>query len=384
MPNTDQSKLDAGYMARAISLAKGGLYTTSPNPRVGCVIVRDGVIVGEGFHLRAGEGHAEVGALAMAADKACGATAYVTLEPCSHTGRTGPCCQALAEAGIARVVIAMQDPNPIVDGGGSQYLDARGIDVQCGVLEGEAKALNPGFIQRMTKGLPLVTAKLAMSVDGRTAMASGESQWITGPESRSLVQRLRARSCAVVSGVGSIIHDDSSLMVRAAELGLEHAEMIASRQPIRVVLDSGLRIPLSAKILHQQGRTIVAYCRDAENRADSLKAAGAELMKLPSGADGRVDSLALLRRLASDEHCNEVLLETGSELAGHWLKQGLINELRLFVAPKLLGSEARPLFSLPLTTMKQQQGLTIDDIRAVGDDWLISARPQSQSYDPEQ
>ncbi|WP_123712883.1 bifunctional diaminohydroxyphosphoribosylaminopyrimidine deaminase/5-amino-6-(5-phosphoribosylamino)uracil reductase RibD [Sinobacterium caligoides] len=369
------SERDDYYMLRAIRLARQGLYTTSPNPRVGCVLVRDDEVVGEGFHRFAGEGHAEVNALAVAGEQAKGATAYVTLEPCSHTGRTGPCCEALVKAGVVRVVVAMQDPNPAVDGGGTHFLRAHNIAVVCGVQEATARALNPGFIKRMTSGLPLVTAKLAMSVDGRTAMQSGESQWITGPAARSQVQRLRARSCAIVTGVGSILHDDSSLTVRVSELSLDDAEQICRRQPLRVIMDSGLRTPVTAKILQQPGRTVIAYCRDDQERRAALVAAGAELIQLPC-RDDRVDGRALLRWLASEQQCNEVLLEAGSQLAGNWLGQGLIDELQLFMAAKLLGSKARPLFSLPLDTMKEQVALDISDIRAVGNDWLISAKPQ--------
>ncbi|WP_237444204.1 bifunctional diaminohydroxyphosphoribosylaminopyrimidine deaminase/5-amino-6-(5-phosphoribosylamino)uracil reductase RibD [Sinobacterium norvegicum] len=367
---------DQYYMAEAIALAKKGLMTTSPNPRVGCVLVKDDVVVGRGYHLRAGEGHAEVNALADAGVNAQGCTAYVTLEPCSHTGRTGPCCQALANAGVARVVVAMQDPNPQVGGSGLQYLRDQGIAVDVGVLEQQARALNPGFIRRMTHGLPLVTAKLASSVDGRTAMASGESQWITGPAARTQVQQLRARSCAIITGIGSILLDDSSLTLRRDELGLdaELSEQVVRRQPIRVVLDSRLRMPLSAKILRQTGRTIIAYHYADAERLEALSNAGAELVQLPL-RDGHVDGLALLRWLAEQQQCNEVLLETGSQLAGGWLQQGLIDRLKIFMAPKLLGSQARPLFTLPLAAMSEQVELAIDDIRAVGDDWLISAAP---------
>jgi diaminohydroxyphosphoribosylaminopyrimidine deaminase/5-amino-6-(5-phosphoribosylamino)uracil reductase len=363
-------------MAEAIALAKKGLLTTSPNPRVGCVLVRADVVVGRGYHLRAGEGHAEVNALLDAGDQARGCTAYVTLEPCSHTGKTGPCCQALAKAGVSRVVVGMEDPNPQVAGSGNQYLRDHGIAVDCGILESQAKQLNPGFIRRMTRGLPLVTAKLASSVDGRTAMASGESQWITGPAARTQVQQLRARSCAIVTGIGSILVDDSSLTVRREQLGLTASlsEQVLRRQPLRVVIDSRLQIPSTAKILVQPGRTIIAY-HDAEpDKVMALTKAGAELLMLPLSG-GHVDGLALLRWLADEQQCNEVLLEAGSQLAGGWLQCGLIDQLKIFIAPKLLGSGARPLFTLPLTTMSEQIELSIDDISAVGSDWLISATP---------
>ena len=220
---SEQAILDSRMMARALQLAYKGLYTTEPNPRVGCVLVLQGEVVGEGWHVQAGEGHAEVNALAQAGSRARGATAYVTLEPCSHTGKTPPCAEALIEAGVARVVAAMQDPNPLVSGKGLARLQEAGVEVECGLLEVEARALNPGFIKRMQTGMPFVRIKLAMSLDGRTAMASGESQWITGPDARADVQRLRARSGAVISGADAVLQDDSALTVRAAELGLPEA-----------------------------------------------------------------------------------------------------------------------------------------------------------------
>lgn len=250
------SDLDSGYMQRALTLAERGLYTTDPNPRVGCLIVRDGKVVGEGWHLRAGEPHAERHALTMAGDAARGATCYVTLEPCSHTGRTGPCADALIAAGIIRVVAAMQDPNPLVAGQGLAKLRAAGISVECGLLEEQARALNPGFIKRMQTGLPLVRIKLAMSLDGRTAMASGESKWITGAAARRQVQRLRARSSAIVTGIGTVLADDPALTVRVED-GLANDYPGAVRQPLRVVLDRKLRLPLDAKLLSEDGDVLV-------------------------------------------------------------------------------------------------------------------------------
>lgn len=371
------SVADRQYMARAIQLARQGLYTTSPNPRVGCVLVKNGQIVGEGFHLRAGEGHAEVNALAVAAGQAQGATAYVTLEPCSHYGRTPPCAEALTNAGVSRVVAAMVDPNPQVAGRGMRMLAEAGIDTASGLLETEASALNPGFIKRMELGLPYLTLKAASSLDGRTAMQSGESQWITGPQARCQVQRLRARSCAVVTGVESILHDDSALTVREAELVLDNAAEIVQRQPLRVVLDSQLRTPLTAKILTQPGRTLIAYCTDPAARADALAQAGAELVQLPALA-GRVDLPALLRYLADQQQCNEVLVETGATLAGAFIEQQLADRLELFMAMKLLGSDARPLFDLPLTRMAQQVPMTLLESRQVGQDLWLSFQPDYQ------
>ncbi|MDW5377362.1 bifunctional diaminohydroxyphosphoribosylaminopyrimidine deaminase/5-amino-6-(5-phosphoribosylamino)uracil reductase RibD [Halomonas sp. HP20-15] len=367
------------YMARALKLAHRGLYTTDPNPRVGCVLVKGGRIVGEGWHVRAGEPHAEIHALRAAGEAARGATAYVTLEPCAHHGRTGPCAEALIEAGVAKVVAAMSDPNPEVGGRGLALLREAGIELELGLLESEARALNPGFIARMSRGRPFVRLKMAMSLDARTAMASGESQWITGPAARREVQRLRARSSAVMTGVESAIFDNSRLTVRADQLGFEgeQGEAIAARQPLRVIVDTRLRLPLAAACLSEPGRTLIVACsQDAERRA-ALEAAGAEVLIMPSGSDGRVDLVALLDHLATHEACNEVLLETGATLAGAMLDAELIDEMQLFVAPTLLGGEARPLFAIPgLERMAQQRPLLIDDIRAVGHDWRIIARPQ--------
>lgn len=365
------------WMARALVLARRGLYTTDPNPRVGCVLVKDGRRVGEGWHQRAGEPHAEVHALRDAGEAARGATAYVTLEPCSHHGRTGPCAEALVEAGVAKVVVAMRDPNPLVAGNGVARLRAAGIEVEVGLLEAQARALNPGFISRMAEGRPFVRLKMAMSLDGRTAMRSGESQWITGPRARCQVQRLRARSSAVITGVESVIFDNSRLTLRADQLELPDGEAIAARQPLRVVVDSRLRLPEAAACLREPGRTLVATVdgHDAERRA-RLEAAGAEVLALPAGEDGRVDLAALLAHLAEREAINEALLETGATLAGAMLDAGLVDEMQLFVAPTLLGGEARPLFALPgLETMAERKPLEILDIRAVGRDWRITARP---------
>ncbi len=370
---------DQHFMQMAIDLAWRGLYTTAPNPRVGCVLVSDDRVIGQGWHQRAGEGHAEVNAIddVADADKTLlkEATAYVTLEPCSHTGKTPPCCEALIAAGVKRVVAAMEDPNPLVAGNGFNQLREAGIEVECGVLEEQARTLNPGFIKRMQTGLPWLRAKLAMSLDGRTAMASGESQWITGKAAREDVQRLRARSCAVISGVDTVITDQASLTVRPDELGLdlEQAQQIAQRQPLRVILDSQLRLPPTSRLLSLPGKVIVVTAKDDESAQCSLEQAGAEVLVL-AGSDGKVDLSALVQWLASQD-CNEVLLEAGATLAGALLKAGLIDHLTIYMAPKLLGSHARPLFQLPLDTMAQQQRLQIDSIEQVGEDWRIDCRP---------
>lgn len=367
---------DHRYMARALVLAAHGLYTTDPNPRVGCVLVRDGEVVGEGYHRHAGEAHAEINALSAAGGSARGATAYVTLEPCSHTGRTGPCALALQEAQVARVVVAMVDPNPQVSGRGIRLLEEAGIEVSVGLLEADARALNPGFIARMANQRPFVRMKMAMSLDGRTAMGSGESQWITGPEARAQVQRLRARSSAILSGVESVIMDDSRLTVRAEQLGLDNAADIASHQPLRVIVDSRLRLPLAAACLRAPGRTLVVTTSREAEKHERLIDAGAEVQVLSADAQGRVDLSVLLEWLAANEDVNELLVETGATLAGAMLSAGLIDEMQLFVAPTLLGGDARPLFTLSgLTQMADQQRLTIHDMRAVGQDWRIIASP---------
>lgn len=367
---------DVHYMTRAIELARRGLYTTQPNPRVGCVLVRDGAVVGEGWHRKAGEPHAERNALADAGDNARGATAYVTLEPCSHHGRTPPCADGLIEAGVARVVAAMVDPNPQVAGQGMARLAAAGIETHTGVLQADAAALNPGFIKRMTCGRPYVRCKLAMSLDGRTAMASGESQWITGAAARKDVQRLRARSDAIVTGIGTVLADDPSMNVRlsAPELpGVGSDDYL--RQPLRVVLDSRLRMPASAKMLSLPGDTLVLTCVEDLAHGVELASAGAEVLSLPA-SDGELSLPAVLDELGRRQ-VNEVLVEAGPVLAGAALAAGLIDELIVYLAPHIMGDAARGLFHLPgLERMADRVPLKITDIRAVGDDWRITARPQ--------
>lgn len=369
--SSEQAVLDAHYMARALELARKGHYSTHPNPRVGCVIVRDGQIVGEGWHERAGEPHAEVHALRAAGVNARGGTAYVTLEPCSHYGRTPPCADALVGAGVARVVAAMQDPNPEVAGRGMQRLAQAGIAIASGVLEGEARALNQGFLKRMEQGLPFVRVKLAMSLDGRTAMASGESQWITGPAARSAVQRLRAQASVVLTGADTVLADGARLTVRAAELGLdpEQTALAMSRPPLRVLIDGRLRVPLDAPFF-KAGPALVATCVAVEEQY----ANGPECLIVP-GVDGQVDLHQLLRQLAA-RGVNEVLVEAGPSLAGAFAQQGLVDEYQIFVAGKFLGSTARPLLDWPLAQMSEAPLLQIIDMRAVGDDWRVTAIPR--------
>jgi diaminohydroxyphosphoribosylaminopyrimidine deaminase/5-amino-6-(5-phosphoribosylamino)uracil reductase len=358
---------DHHYMARALQLAVRGMNTTDPNPRVGCVLVNDGQVVGEGWHVLAGEPHAEIHALAQAGAKARGATAYITLEPCSHHGRTPPCSTALIEAGVERVVAAMEDPNPQVAGKGLAALSQAGIEVNCGLLAVEAGQLNPGFVKRMRCGLPWVRCKLAMSLDGRTAMASGESRWITGAPARRDVQRLRARSSAVLTGIDTVLADDPSLNVR-----LETDDTV--RQPVRVVLDSQLRIPADARLLGLPGSTQILTTRTDEQRIAALAKAGVSVNVLP-GKDGRLDLSAVMRHLG-EQQFNEIHVEAGPTLCGSLLQAGLVDELVVYLAPHLMGDAARGLFHLPgLERMEQRVKLTIRDIRAVGEDWRITAVP---------
>ena len=356
----DMSDQDHTFMQRALRLAQKGLYSTDPNPRVGCVIARDGNIVGEGWHQKAGEPHAEV--LALRHDNAKAATAYVTLEPCSHTGKTPPCAEALVQAQVSRVVVAMQDPNPLVAGQGLKHLQDNGIVVESGLMEAQARALNPGFIKRMETGLPYVRVKLAMSLDGRTAMASGESQWITGDAARQDVQLLRARSSAILTGIGTVLSDDPSMNVRllAEELGV--AEV---RQPLRVVLDSCLRFPDKAKITEVDGDVVIMT---------TLKNDVANAVQIAE-KNGHVDLEAALKYLAEKE-INEVHVEAGAILSGAFLQQQLVDEIVVYMAPHIMGDEARGLFALPgLSKMKDRISLDIQDVRMLAKDLRIIAKP---------
>lgn len=366
---------DHRYMARALQLAELGLYTTDPNPRVGSVVVKDGKVVGEGFHRRAGEPHAERIALAAAGDAARGATVYVTLEPCCHHGRTPPCTDALIAAGVAEVVYAMPDPNPRVSGQGQALLAKAGIATRFGLFEAEARALNPGFIRRMEVGRPFVRCKLAMSLDGRTAMSSGESQWITADAARRDVQRLRARSSAILTGIGTVLADDPSLNVRLSPGELPGTDAdYPPHQPLRVVLDSGLRMLADARLLALPGGTwIICAAADPDRRA-ALEAAGARVEVVP-GERGRASLAGTLDRLAAHE-VNEVLIESGPKLAGTALRERLVDELIIFVAPHLMGHEGRALVNLPgLSSMSDRLELEFIDVRPVGTDLRITARP---------
>jgi diaminohydroxyphosphoribosylaminopyrimidine deaminase/5-amino-6-(5-phosphoribosylamino)uracil reductase len=381
---------DPAFMARALRLAERGLYSTDPNPRVGCVLVRDGELIADAWHARAGEPHAEPLALRQAGERARGATAYVTLEPCCHRGRTPPCTQALIDAGVTRVVAAMQDPNPLVAGQGFARLRAAGIAVEVGLMQAEAEALNPGFIRRMRAGRPWVRCKLAMSLDGRTAMASGESRWITGEAARADVQRLRARSSAIVTGIGTVLADDPTLNVRldpvsGQDLATASAASKDVRQPLRVVLDTQLRLPTSARLLGTPGRSLVMTTQSQEHAHwTALEAAGAEIVRLAPAAGGEIDLDLALRELARRD-CNEVLIEAGPRLAGAALRGGCIDELWVYLAPHLMGDDARGLFHLPgLTRMDQRIGLEWLEVRQLGADLRLRLRPRPHAHNPGQ
>ncbi|MBI5108744.1 MAG: bifunctional diaminohydroxyphosphoribosylaminopyrimidine deaminase/5-amino-6-(5-phosphoribosylamino)uracil reductase RibD [Rhodocyclales bacterium] len=357
---------DHAFMARALRLARRGLFSTTPNPRVGCVIVSDGRIVGEGSHEKAGLPHAEAAALAAtvgAGNTAIGATAYVTLEPCCHFGRTPPCADALIAAGVERVVVAMQDPNPLVAGQGLARLAAAGIEVASGLLEAESRELNIGFVARMTRGRPWLRLKVAASLDGKTALNNGASQWITGPAARRDGHAWRARSCAVLTGIGTVKDDNPRLTVR---------EVATTRQPLRVVIDSRLETPPDAAIL-DGGNVLIAAAQEDAGRAEALRARGAEIVVLPN-ANGKVQLADLLQELGR-RGINEVLAEAGTRLNGSLLREGCVDELLIYQAPLLIGDAARGMFGLAeLADLAGAVRLTILERRAVGADFRIRAR----------
>lgn len=357
------SPADQQHMAEALRLAAMGLYTATPNPRVGCVIVRDGEAVGTGWHEKTGGPHAEVLALRAAGARARGATAYVSLEPCSHHGRTPPCVDALIEAGVARVVAAMQDPNSQVAGSGFAALRAAGIAVESGLMQDEARALNAGFVARMSRGRPWLRMKIAASLDGRTALANGKSQWITGPEARRDGHAWRARACALLTGIGTVRDDDPQLDVREVE---------TTRQPLKVVVDSRLQLPLSAKLL-ARGKVLVAAAVDDQAAIAALRDKGAEVVLLPN-AQGKVELTELMRELARRE-LNEVQVEAGYKLNGSLLGAGLVDELLLYLAPSILGDSACAMFNLPeLTDLAQKRLVQFADVQTIGSDLRILAR----------
>jgi len=357
---------DDAWMARALELAQRGLFTTTPNPRVGCVLVRDGRVLGEGFHAVAGGPHAEAAALAAAlaaGEDPAGATAYVTLEPCSHFGRTPPCADALAVAGVARVVAAMEDPNPKVAGSGFARLRAAGIDVSVGLRGAEALDLNIGFVSRMTRGRPWIRLKVAASLDGRTALSNRTSQWITGEAARADAHRWRARSCAVMTGIGTVREDDPRLTVRAVE---------TPRQPLPVVIDSRLQLAPEAQLL-AAGRALVFAAVDDPRARAALEARGAEVVLVPNAA-GKVDLPAMLLELGR-RGINEVLVETGTRLNGSLLREGCVDEVLAYVAPSVLGERALGMFDLPdMDELAQRATLRFTDVARVGDDLRLRVR----------
>ncbi len=360
---------DHHHMVRALELARHGLYSTAPNPAVGCVLVRWGQVVGEGYHQRAGDPHAEIMALQEAGVAARGATAYVTLEPCSHHGRTPPCADALIAAGVRRVVVAMRDPNPRVDGSGLARLEAAGVRTAHGLLASEAAEINRGFVRRMLTGRPWVTLKLGASLDGRTALADGTSKWITGERSRADVQKLRARSSAIVTGSGTVLADDPMLTVRDPDLDMR------GRRPLRVVLDSSLVTPPTAQVLCFAGSTLI-LTRDATSPlAEPLREAGARVEAVRPAAEG-LDLDAVLERLGELE-CNEVLVEAGPTLAGDFVRRGLVDEIVVYMAPVVLGDLARSLFNLPpLARMCDRCEFEWRDVARIGDDLRLTLRPR--------
>lgn len=369
---------DLRHMSEALRQARQGQYSTQPNPRVGCVIVKDGVVVGEGFHARAGGPHAEVVALRQAGFRAYGATAYVTLEPCAHHGRTPPCANELVIAGVKRVVVATLDANPLVAGRGMKILEAAGIETRVGVLEDEARALNAGFLRRISGGLPLVRLKVAASLDGRTAMANGESKWITGPDARRDVQKWRAMSSAIISGIATVLADDPTLTVRPADWSEWHYGEVVP--PWRVILDSDFRTPPKAKLFSEKGRIIIVGAHSQLDRQTALSDAGAEIWVLPKTDAGEkqgsgVDLQALLKKLG-EEGANEVLVEAGATVSGAFARAGLVDEYVFYLAPVLMGSAARPLLEWPMASMREQRKLVITDTRMVGSDIRLIAKPK--------
>ena len=370
---------DRSMMSMALRLAAKGIYTTTPNPMVGCVITQGDEIVGRGWHVRAGLAHAEVVALAEAGERALGATAYVTLEPCAHRGRTGPCVDALLQAGVQRVVAASEDPNPKVAGAGIAALRAAGVVVDVGLLEQQARDLNCGFFKRHEYGVPWVTIKTAASLDGRTAMASGQSQWITAPPARRDVQRMRAQNCAIITGIGTQQMDDPSLTLRIsyADLGLSVDDVDSSlRQPLRVVVDSQCQMSSGARLLQQDGATLIATTDGAlqRQRAAALESAGAEVIFLPA-REQRVDLQSLLQHLA-ERGCNRVMVEAGAGLAGAFVGEGLLDEMVCYWAPKLFGSHARPMFDLPIETIDAHLALSVVDMSRIGEDIRLTLQPE--------
>lgn len=363
---------DYRFMAKALKLAKKGWYSTHPNPRVGCVIVKNGVIIAEGFHRRSGEPHAERMALASATATVLGATAYVTLEPCCHFGKTPPCTEGLIEAGISQVIIAMKDPNPLVAGKGIDQLENAGIEVKYGLLESQARLLNRGFISRMTNNRPLVRCKLASSFDGRTAMANGESVWISSEQSRRNVQFLRAESDAIMTGIGTVLHDNPSMNVRLSASELDLDPDMEVLQPLRVILDTDLQAPADARIFTLPGKVLIFHRSDLNRDVTEYDIDNVELVGVEE-QDGKLDLAQVLAELARRQ-INEVLLETGAVLAGSAVSEQLVDELIVYQANHLMGDSARGLLHLPgISSMQERLSLTVTERRFIGSDMRLTA-----------
>lgn len=353
---------DLEFMARALQLAERGRFTTDPNPCVGCVLVKDGQIIGEGWHERAGQAHAEINALNNATEDVRGATAYVTLEPCSHHGKTPPCCDALINAGIKRLVVAMTDPNPLVAGRGLERCRAAGMEVVCDVLRAEAEKLNRGFISRMTKNRPFIRSKIAMSLDGRTALANGESKWITSPQARADVHRLRAESSAILTGIGTVLADNPSLNARVD---------FSVVQPIRVILDTQLQMPLDSQLGKLDGRTLILTCSTDEQKRDALTQTNFEVHVLPE-FNGQLDLHAVMAFLAAQE-MNTIFVEAGAILNGALLEANLVDEWLIYMASCVLGDKGRGVFALnELQSMADKKILHWRDVRHIGQDLRLT------------
>lgn len=369
---------DSHYMARAIALAEKGLYTTDPNPRVGCVIVKDNEIIGEGWHQRAGSPHAEINALEGITEQARGATVYVSLEPCCHHGRTPPCTDALIAAQVKRVVIASLDPNPLVASQGVEQLKNAGIEVSYGVLDKEAEQLNPGFLKRMRHQLPYVRCKIAMSMDGRTAMASGESQWITGDVARADVHRWRARSTAIMTGIGTVLQDNPSLNARLTKPEIREYAFTDDHQPVRVVLDTHLRFPPDAKMLDLPGNVLIYTASNNEGDIRRLQECGAEVQQVDQDESGlQLD--VVLKDLARRK-VNELMIEAGATLNGALVSRSLVDEFIFYMAPSIMGDSAKGAFHLPaIHKMSDKIQLSVRETRQIGADWRIIAHLADQS-----
>ncbi|MDY3695215.1 MAG: bifunctional diaminohydroxyphosphoribosylaminopyrimidine deaminase/5-amino-6-(5-phosphoribosylamino)uracil reductase RibD [Proteus mirabilis] len=375
-PSENESLYDEHYMRRAIELAALGRFTTSPNPNVGCVIVKEGEIIGEGYHHHAGGPHAEVNALKIAGDKAKGATAYVTLEPCSHFGKTPPCADALINAGVKRVVAAMQDPNPQVAGRGLHKLLSAGIDVSHGVLMQEAEKLNVGFFKRMRTGFPYIQLKLGASLDGKTALASGESQWITSKASRRDVQNFRAQASAILTTSSTVLADNPSMNVRWDELSDEIKAIYPEetlRQPIRIITDSQNRVIENHKITQIEGECWLARTK---SQPSNWQGNVSEILLPTNGKNSGVDLVLLMMQLGK-RNINTVWVESGAHFAGALLEAGLVDELIVYIAPKILGDDARGLFALsPLSSLSEAPEFTVDSLQQIGSDIRVCLKPR--------